>query len=266
MREAFALIRASWLAATSYRLATALSLAGLLFSVIPIYFITGALQPVMSESIRDQGGEYFAFLLLGMVVFSFVQAAVNALSQAVSSGISTGTLEALLATRTPLPALLCGMVGYGFLWTGVRALVLLAAAVAFGAHFAWGRSVAAVLILILIICAYIPFGLLAAASALAFRTVGPFPHLVLTASVLLGGVYFPTQVIPSWIERLSDFIPLTYGLRAMRQSFLEGVPLSGVAADLAILCAFAAVLALVSTLAFARALHYARRTGSLAQY
>ncbi|MDQ3555755.1 MAG: ABC transporter permease [Gemmatimonadota bacterium] len=266
MREALALIRASWLGATSYRLATVISLGGLLVSVVPIYFITGALQPVMSESIRNQGGEYFAFLLIGMIVFSFIQTAVSSLHQAVASGISTGTLEALLATRTPLPVLLCGLVGYGFLWTGVRALVLLAAAVAFGAQFAWGGSLAAVGILTLIVCAYLPFGLFAASSALAFRTVGPFPHLVLTASVLLGGVYFPTQVIPSWIERLSDFIPLTYGLRALRKSFLEGVPISGVAADLGILFAFAAGLTVLSLFTFSRALHYARRTGSLAQY
>jgi ABC-2 type transport system permease protein len=266
MREALALIRASWLSATSYRLATAMSLGGLVVSVVPIYFITGALQPVMSESIRSQGGEYFAFLLIGMIATSFIYTAVGSLHQAVSSGISTGTLEALLATPTPLPVLLCGMVGYGFAWTAVRALVLLGAAMAFGAEFAWGRSLAAVLIMSLIVCAYLPFGLLAASSALAFRTVGPMPHLILTASVLLGGVYFPTHVIPSWIERLSDLIPLTYGLRALRQSFLEGVPLSGVAADVGILLAFTVGLTILSLFTFSRALRYARRTGSLAQY
>lgn len=266
MHEVLALIRASWLSATSYRLSTVLSLGGLLVSVVPIYFITGALQPVMSDAIQNQGGQYFGFLLIGMIATSFIYTAVGSLHQAIASGISTGTLEALLATRTPLPVLLCGLVGYGYLWTAVRALVLLGAAMAFGAEFAWGRSLAAALILVLIVCAYIPFGLLAASSALAFRTVGPFPHLVLTTSVLLGGVYFPTQVIPSWIERLSDLIPLTYGLRALRQSFLEGVPLSAVASDLGILLAITAALALLSLFTFSRALRYARHTGTLAQY
>lgn len=266
MREAFALMRASFLSATSYRLATVLSLGSLLVTVVPLYFITNALQPTMSESIEAQGGEYFAFLLIGMIAFSFLSIAVTALPQAVGSGISTGTLEALLATPTRLPSLLLGLIGYGFVWTFVRAVVLLAAGLVLGAQVAWDRSLIAVGVLALIALAYIPFGIFAAASVLAFRTAGPLPKGVAAVSALLGGVYFPTQVIPSWIEELSDFIPLTYGLRALRKSFLEGVPLSEVVVDLAILSGFILVLLALSLFAFARALSYARRSGTLAQY
>lgn len=266
MREIAALVRARWTTATSYRLSMVLSLASLLVTVVPLYFVAGALQPVMARSIAGQGGEYFAFLLVGMIAFLFISTAVNAVPGVISSGISTGTLEALLSTRAPLPALLVGLIGYNFLWTGARALLLLAAGLVLGVHLAWGAWLSSLVILTLLILAYLPFGFIAAAMTLAFRTTGPLPSAVLILSGLLGGVYYPTQVIPSWIQRLSDVIPLTYGLRALRRTLLEGAPVPAVMGDVATLFGFVMLFMAISLFALSEALRYARRTGTLAQY
>ena len=266
MREAVALVRASWLSATSYRLAMAFSLGSLVVMVVPVYFVAEALQPVMAESIRTQGEHYFAFLLVGMVAFAFLGTAVSALPASISSGIGTGTLEALLGTRAPLSSLLAGLMGYPFIWTAIRSAVLLATGVLLGAQLAASSVPLAAAILLLIVLAYAPFGLMAAGLVLAFRTAGPLPQAVLVASGLLGGVYYPTHVIPSWIQEVSRAVPLTYGLRALRRTLLEGAPASAVMGDLGILIAFIAVLGGASALLFAWALRYGRRAGTLAQY
>lgn len=266
MREAIALIRASWVTALSYRVSMLLSLVSLLVTVVPLYFVARALQPVMARSIASQGGEYFSFLLVGMVGYLFITSAVNAIPGAIASGIATGTLEALLSTRAPIPALVAGLVGYNLIWTSVRALVLLVAGLVLGVHVVWSTALVAGLVLVLIVLAYLPFGLLGAAFILAFRTAGPLGSAVLILSGLLGGVYYPTQVIPSWIQRLSDLVPLTYGLRALRRTLLDGVPFGGVRNDVLTLCGFVVLLTAISLFALSEALFYARRTGSLAQY
>ncbi|HEX6533541.1 MAG TPA: ABC transporter permease [Gemmatimonadaceae bacterium] len=266
MREALALIRASWRTALSYRLSMAMSLVSLLATVIPTFFVARALQPTMAKSIAEQGGEYFGFLIVGIIAFSFIMASVNSVPTVISSGIATGTLEALLSTRASLPSLIGGLIGYSFVWTSVRGVMYLAAGLALGMHLAWGEWLSSLLILALIVLAYLPFGLIAAAMVLAFRTTGPLPSVVLILSGLLGGVYYPTHVIPSWIQKLSDVVPLTYGLRALRQTLLEGVPFSAVVPDVVTLVGFVVLLNAVSLFALAEALHYARRTGTLAQY
>jgi len=114
--------------------------------------------------------------------------------------------------------------------------------------------------------AHLPFGLFGAALVLWFRTTGPLPKGVLAASGLLGGVYYPTQVIPAWLHTASAGLPLTYGLRSLRRVLLDGAPFSAVAGDLAILAAFATVLLALGAWTFDRALRDARRTGTLAQY
>lgn len=266
MREALALVRASWLSAVSYRLSMVFSIAGLAAVVVPVYFVANALQPLLAEAIAGEGGQYFAFVLVGMITLNYLADAVQSLPGAIRGGVNTGTLEALLSTPASLPSLLGGLTAYDFIWTSIRAAIFLLAGWVLGAEYAWDRVLSAVGILLLIVLSYLPFGLLTAAMVLAFRTTGPLPRLVLLLSGLLGGVYYPTTVIPSWLQHVSDAIPLTYGLRALRQVFLEGMPLAAVTMDLAILAAFTAVLLAVSLWAFASALQYARRTGTLAQY
>ena len=266
MRKCGALIHASWLAVSSYRLGIVLSFGSLLLAVVPVYFVANALQPTMATVIRGEGHQYFGFLIVGMMVLSVVTATLYALPNAITTGTSNGTLEALFATPTPIAVLLTGLAGYEVLFALVHALVLLLAAAAVGTHIAWDRVAQATPILVLLIFAHIPFGLAAGAMILAFRTIGPLPQVTLLLSTFLGGAYYPTHVIPGWIEKVSEILPMTYGLRALRGVLLEGMALRDVLRDVGILAAFAAILMVASALAFRAALQYAKRVGTLAQY
>lgn len=266
MRSFWALVLAGWRTASSYRLRLALSVGSLLVTVVPVYFVAGALQDVMDESIRDQGGEYFAFLIVGMVAFLLLPAAVNTMPTQTSMGVNTGVLEALLGTPAGMASVLLGLAGFNLLWTTVRAGVLLLGGWFLGAALMWSQVGPALVVLVLIVLAYLPIGMLAAASVIAFRTPGPLPPATLALSALLGGVYYPTEVIPSWIQTVSDFVPLTYGLRALRRTLLEGLPLTAVAEDVLMLTAFVAILSALGWLALHAAVRYARRAGTLTQY
>ena len=261
-----ALIRAGWLAATSYRLGVIMSFGALILGVVPVFFVTRALQPAMAGVIAGEGDQFFSFIIIGMTVLTVVSAALYALPNALQTGATTGTIEALLATPTPVPTLLAGLAGYEVLYAMLRAGVVLLAAVVMGAHLAWDRFGAVVPILLLVVLAHIPIGIMSAAMVLAFRTQGPLPQLVFMLSTFLGGVYYPTHVIPGAIQMISAIVPLTYGLRAIRVVLLEGKPLTAVAGDLFTLVAFAVGLFVVSAIAFQAALRYARRAGTLAQY
>jgi ABC-2 type transport system permease protein len=266
MREALALMRAAWLTTLSYRLQMFVSVLGLVLSIVPLYFISRAVQPIMADSIRLEGRDYFAFLMVGLVTYLLIATVVNGLHGALSGEISSGALEAMLATPTRLWSIVAGEMGQGFSWTLVRATLMLVTAWFFGAHILWDRALTAVLIVGLILAAYLPVGIVAGAMILAFRTTAQGTTVVLSLSALLGGVYYPTSVIPSWLARVSDFIPLTYGLRALRRALIEGAPLTALAPDLLALAAFGIVLSLVSIVMFRWSVGHARRVGTLAQY
>ena len=58
-----ALWRASFLTATSYRLRFVQSLVGSLITVVPVFFVARAMQPMMGPTIQSEGRDFFAFLV-----------------------------------------------------------------------------------------------------------------------------------------------------------------------------------------------------------
>ena len=266
MRETLALLRAQWLSAMTYRTRMLFSVLSVLVGIVPIFFIAGALQAAVGDALVGEGSQLFAFLVVGTVALLFIASALTILPVAIGSGISTGSWESLLATPARGWALLAGYSAYDLLWNVAKAAALLFTAELLGAQIAWSGMAVSLGILVLIVLAYLPVGVIAAASALAFRSSTPLPRVVLIASVFLGGVYYPTSVIPGWLRELSAWIPLTYGLRALRRTLLEGWTLVQVLPDLEMLLLFDAVLLLLAAAAFSLALRHAKRAGTLAQY
>ena len=266
MSKILALIAAQWRVTMSYRLQTLISFGGLVFTVVPLFFIAQAVQPVMANAIRDEGGNAFGFLLVGTVALLLVTTALSVIPTALASGIASGTLEALLSTPTPMPTLVVGLSAFPLVMAALRAGVLLAGGMLLGVNMVAASLPLALALLALIVLAHAAIGLLSGAMVLAFRTAGPLSRLVLLASSLLGGVYYPTHVIPSWLRVVSEVLPLSYGLRALRRVLLQDASISDVAPDLLILLAETAVLVALGVGVFSLAFRHARRQGTLAQY
>lgn len=266
MRSILALVRVQWLTHASYRMNVVFSMLGLVATFVPIYLVAGALQPVVADSIADEGGAYFGFLIARMAVMQVIDVTVRGLPTSLSSAIGSGTLEALFATPTPLPHLLAGLVGYMLIWSAIKAGLLLVAFALVGGGLAVQGIPMACVILALLILAHVPIGLVAGSMILVFRTAGPIVPGALATIALLGGVYYSTSVIPEVLRPLSAFVPLTYGLRAFRRTLLSGAPFSAVAGDVAILLAFTVILLAGSLLLFRWSLGFAQKAGSLAQY
>jgi ABC-2 type transport system permease protein len=266
VHKVWALIRSSWLAASSYKLGIVFSFGAMIVSIVPIFFITNALQTTMANVIKGQGDQFFAFIVVGLLSVNLITATIYALPGGLQTATSTGTLEALLATPTSVSALLMGLSGYQILLSLARGLVMLFAAGLLGAHIAWLQLGASIPILLLVVLAHLPVAIFTAAMVLAFRTPGPLPQVVMLASTFLGGVYYPTTAIPGWIQSISVFLPLTYGLEALRAVLLDGRSIMTVWSQLAVLLGFTVVGLLLTGVAFRAALRYARRVGNLAQY
>lgn len=265
-RAALALTQASWRTAKSYRFSFVLSFASLVVTIVPVYFVANALQEFMASVISSEGRDYFGFVLIGTAILALVSAALSSFASAVSGGLSSGFFEALLATPTPLGLLLAGQTGYSFTWAAARAILLVGAGVLLGVDVHWLRLPEALLATTLLVGAYAGVGLIAAALVVSFRTNAAIPQGVLVISTLLGGVYFPASVLPPALAPFAEWLPLTPGLRALRQALLLGYPLSTIGGDLLQLVGLALACAVVGVVSLRMAFRYARKAGSLGQY
>jgi ABC-2 type transport system permease protein len=265
-RAVFALMHAGWRTALSYRLRFAQAIVGASLAVVPLFFVAGAMQSTMAKTVANEGGDFFAFLVVGFVVLSMVSACVDLLPQQVGGDIGNGFFEALLGVPAGTPSVLLGLVSYALAFTFARGCIMILVAGALGAHFAFARLPEVILIVALLTIAHLGIGVLATAAVVAFRTTFNLPQYVMMASSFLGGVYWPTSVLPSWIYRVSEALPISYGLRAFRHAALEGQPLTAIANDVLTLAAYGGFLLTSGALALMLALAYARRRGTLSQY
>lgn len=251
----------------SYRLSFVLQFLGILFSIASFYFVGEVFGMQASPYLDSYGGDYFSFVLIGIALSGYQSVALYAFSGVIQSAQSTGTLEAMLTTPTRLSTILVGSSMWNFVFTSFRVLLYLIAGVLFfGARFGEANLLAALVILALTITSLGGIGILSASFIMVFKRGNPINFLLGSFSTLLGGVYYPVEVLPRWLQILARFYPLTYSLQAMRRALLTGASFRALAHELGVLFAFSIVLLPLGLVAFRYAVQQAKRDGSLTQF
>jgi ABC-2 type transport system permease protein len=72
--------------------------------------------------------------------------------------------------------------------------------------------------------------------------------------------------MPTWMQKLSFLIPVTYSLDALRMTILRGSSIAAVSKPIAILVVMSLILLPSSIAIFASVVRKARREGTLMQY
>jgi ABC-2 type transport system permease protein len=251
----------------SYRLSFLLQLLGILFSSASFYFVAQLLGSTAAPRLTRYGGDYFAFVLVGIAFVGYQGVALHAFSGVIQSEQSMGTLEAMLVTPTRLATILFSSSLWSFAFTSLRVVIyLLAGVLVFGADLRGANVPSALVVLFLTILTLSSIGILSASFIMIFKRGSPINFLIGSLSSLLGGVYYPVEVLPGWLQILARLFPLTYSLEAMRRALLAGEGLAQLGQDIAVLSAFAITLLPLSLIAFRQAVQQAKRDGSLTHF
>lgn len=266
-RKAFAFVRRDFLTDASYRLAWLLQSAEILLIAAIAYFLGRFLRQQGLEAVTSFAHDYFSFVILGIAFFDYLGTALNSFAHAIREGQVTGTLETLLVTQTRLEPIVLGSSLYPFLSSTARVTsYLVVGTLFFGLPLGnadWG---AALLLVVLSILAFSSFGIVSASFTLLFKRGDPFTWLLLGASGLLGGVFYPVAVLPTWLKAVAQFLPITYCLEGMRRALLAGDGVAQLWRETLVLLLFAGVGLPLALALFRWSVHRAKLTGALAQY
>jgi ABC-2 type transport system permease protein len=122
------------------------------------------------------------------------------------------------------------------------------------------------LCIVLSITIFVAFGVLSAAAIVWLKKGDPITWILGGFGSIIGGAYFPIDVMPAWLQKVSLVIPITYSLDALRLTMLRGYTIPMVAKPLGMLVAIAMILFPVSIALFAAAVRKGRKEGTLMQY
>ena len=209
----------------------------------------------------DDAVASFAPAIVGFFAYFFVYVLTGVSFLRERTG---GTLERLLATPVTRAEIVTGYTLWFGLFATIQVIVLLLWALwtvhvpaigplpAFGIGLgipATGSPVLAFLVVLLLAVGAVSLGILLSTFARTELQIIQFIPLVLAPQFLLSGVIFPVSSLPSVLQPLVQFMPLTYAVDGLRQVFIRGADL-GVGAlqlDLAILAAIALFFGVVAS-------------------
>jgi ABC transporter DrrB family efflux protein len=165
-----------------------------------------------------------------------------------------GTLEQLLVTPIPRPALMLGkLLPYAVIGFTEFALALLTMRLVFRVPIA-GSLPLLLLLALPFLFAALGIGILISTLARNQAQALQFSFLVLLPSILLSGFVFPRDSMPPVIFALSFLIPVTYFIEILRGIVIRGAGLSSLWQEGLTLLGFGVVLMMVSTARFRRRL------------
>jgi ABC-2 type transport system permease protein len=267
LRKVSAFFIRDFLEDMSYPMSLITRWGSILFKLVTFYFLGKLVGEAVLPQLSPYGNSYFPFVMIGLALASFQGVALTAISSKVLYGMYTGTLEAMLVTRTSLSTIVFASMLYQFLSALLEILLYLGFSfLFFGVSLGQANLPAIAVLLALALLSHLPIGILSAGFILIFKRGDPVTLILAQISVLLGGVYFPLQILPHWVRIVAQFLPFTHALEGLRQAVLNGKGLGELGAQIAILSAFAAVLMPLSLAFFAWTVRQAKRLGTLSQF
>jgi ABC-2 type transport system permease protein len=262
-RALLAILLRDYLVIRSYRGALTTDFAFGAVNVLIYYFIS---QTFEGAATSDLGGapSYFDFAVVGLVVTMVVTAAATGLARRVREEQLTGTLELLAAQPIRTAELFAGLGALPFLLAGVRALIyLVLAALLLDLATSQASWIGLGAMLVAAGAAMSALGIIAGAVVLVVKRGEIILAALITAMGLVGGAFFPIEVLPSWLQPLGDVVPTRFAYDGLRAALFRG---GGWEDDALLLLAFASIFIPAGVWLGGRALEFTRRRGSLSQY
>jgi ABC-2 type transport system permease protein len=260
-RKAWAFFRRDLLIDLSYKLSFALQVVDLLMGIASFFFLARMIGP---GSYRTY--EPFSFILIGMAVNGYMTTSLACFSQAVRGNQPIGTLKAVLVTPTSPLGLILLSSSYPFARAAFDAGLYLVAGMMFGLSLGRMNIIGMLVLFLLSVLVFSSIGVLSATFTLIFKRGDPLLWLFGGLSWLIGGVFYPIEVLPGFLRYAAQLLPLTHVLQGMRAAILSGASTRQLLPQIGILALFALFGVPLSLAAFHFGMRRARSAGTLSHY
>lgn len=179
---------------------------------------------------KAQGGSAAAtndlilYLAIGTLVWSFLNSVFNNMAEMIAWERWEGTIEYTMMAPISRLTHMVGQSIFAIVYGVIRAALLLGVlALFFDINLGGANLPGALLTFVVGSISFVGFGIMAAVLPLLFPEKGEQMTFIISSILLLvSGVYYPTDVLPGWMQVMSTLSPATYVLDAMRGAILDG--------------------------------------------
>ncbi|HEU0166109.1 MAG TPA: ABC transporter permease [Thermomicrobiales bacterium] len=244
------------------------------FASNPIQLIRIPLAPVLSlggfvlaynisgqTSVPDS--QVIGFLIIGIFMTEAWSSTVWGSGNALQAERNLGTISAIISAPASTAAVVIGYT-LGSLLIGLPSIVsctvvgLLA-----GGRFTIDDPLAALVALLTVYVSTVCIGMAFGGLFILSRNSNSLSNVLQLPIYLLAGFYVPRSVLPGWLRRVGDVIPLSHAVDALRGAMLSGESLGDLRNPLLAALGTSAIFLVIGIWALGKADRAIRRSGTL---
>jgi ABC-2 type transport system permease protein len=230
-----------------------------------VYSVAGALSVSLIGA--DQGNARLLLtLMVGAIFWNYLSVVFSWIAETIAVERWEGTLEYTMMAPIRRSTQLMGSVIYAMVYGLIHTAVILVVLVLFFPQLELSQAnfTTALVFVILGSFSFVGIGMMAAILPLLYVERGAQMTFVIQSVILLiSGVYYSVEILPSWMQVLSRLSPATYVLDAVRKGLIDGASFGELLADAWPLVVMGIVLIPAGLWLFGKAERYAKRTGKL---
>lgn len=259
---AMALCRRDVLIYRSYRGRFFAHIIGTIIPIAVFYYISR----FATEHTAQSPTSYFGYVVVGIIVLGGAETAVIVTIN-LRSELLAGTFERLMCSPFgPVNAIIASTIFPTIQQLCLSAMLFCFASIVFAMHVTWATVPLAIPVAIGGAFLFNALAVICAAAVLLFKQAATSAAYVASALGVLGGVYFPAALLPSWMHKMTQVQPVT-NLAELMRHYLIGYQLH-THWIIAVMRVAAALLALMplAYLALYQALQVTRRRANVLEY
>ncbi len=196
---------------------------------------TPRLFAVETETVTGQDIKYLDFIMPGVLGMSIMFSSIIGIAVGITRYRERKILKRFMATPIKISSFLISEVGsHLFLALIQIGLILGVGRVFFGIQV-YGSYLNMVLITLLGTIIFLNIGFFVAGIARTVNTAEAMANAITTPMMFLSGVFFSPDMLPTMVEKIVDFLPLTSLLKILRGISINAAPLSDFPYQFAIL-------------------------------
>ena len=167
--------------------------------------------------------DYISYVLVGSLTYLFVVRTCLNVSRSLITELREGTLESLMLAPFHRVEYFLGNMLVQTVTTTAEVLISLIVAIPFGIHFP-DFNLAGFLIAVFV-ALYSFFGVSMVLGCIMLYTRDTYisQNTLFAFLFLVGGITFPSQYLPLWLQYFADLIPITRIITLIRNSVLLGI-------------------------------------------
>ncbi|MCH2579337.1 MAG: ABC transporter permease [Pseudomonadales bacterium] len=224
------------------------------YAAVPDEYLVENSINVNESLIQGQGQGFKGWLIPGIAAMAIMQTGLFTVVFSLVRFKSQGVLRRLKATPIGAAHFLAGQLTTKAIVVVIQTYVLIiVGAVALGVSVNTGRLGAWFDLTILALLGgalFIAMGLAISGWAKSEETAAPMANVISMPMMFLSGVFFPLSVMPEWLTRWSQYLPLTYLADGMRAITVEGATVTTLGNELIGLTVWIIVVFAIATKTF----------------